>query len=511
MRLSRFVPYGLLLALPGQSLLAAAAVTAASDPCVKVAGLQFADPADAIACQKSFPLNETLRQNDFYLNLPPPFQESTTDIRADISRINATNYATDYEFNLDLWGFTTQLNDGHTQHSACTRCHLDNGIFIAPDSVELLNQLGSEFTDNFAAKNFNWQRLAGARVLTIGGLPASDYIDEIARTVSGNVLDHNVRVNSVVSSYRIVNTTFSQRVGDLAGPLFLTDKPQFRLIPVNSTVPKSVDVPFVAAFVAPHGSRSSRSTLADARPTDGSTGVIRSFVLPGNKTGVMFVGSFEGDYYQFPLDVQAAVTQFKTSGVTNLLVDVANNPGGYVYLGYFLYQYLAGTEAGGFQSTSRANPFAQKILEAVIDRGLNHLLSYAPDNCKVLCTISVKCDIYGRMPLNFDYNVPSAPFVINGRSDPTSQRFEDAIHPVNVTIPCIPPFDVIGNGNCASTCAVLTTAMFERHQTKMAVFGRNHSQPIQYKGSSPSTMRKEWMLMFAFAGKAGSQVLEWGT
>ena len=28
------------------------------------------------------------------------------------------------------------------------------------------------------------------------------------------------------------------------------------------------------------------------------------------------------------------------------------------------------------------------------------------------------------MPLNFDYNDPSVPFVINGRYDPTSQRFE---------------------------------------------------------------------------------------
>ena len=127
---------------------------------------------------------------------------------------------------------------------------LDNGIFIAPDSVEFLNQLGSDFTDFFAAKNFNWQCLAGAQVLTIGGLPASDYIDEIARTVSGNYLDHNVRVNSVVSSYRIVNTTFSQRVGDLAGPLFLTQTSlNFSLILVNSTVPEFVDVPFVAAFV----------------------------------------------------------------------------------------------------------------------------------------------------------------------------------------------------------------------------------------------------------------------
>jgi hypothetical protein len=127
---------------------------------------------------------------------------------------------------------------------------LDNGIFIAPDSDEFLNQLGSNFTDFFVAKNFNWQRLAGAQVLTIGGLPASDYIDKIARTVSGNYLDHNVRVNSVVSSYRIVNTTFSQRVGDLAGPLFLTQKSlNFSLIPVNSTVPEFVDVPFVAALV----------------------------------------------------------------------------------------------------------------------------------------------------------------------------------------------------------------------------------------------------------------------
>ncbi len=108
MHITRFVRSGLLPALLGRGLLVTAAATAASDPCVKVAGLQFADPADAIACQKSFPFNETLRQNvlsvvsrvfdfytfeNFYLNSPPPFQESTTDIRADIARINSTNYA----------------------------------------------------------------------------------------------------------------------------------------------------------------------------------------------------------------------------------------------------------------------------------------------------------------------------------------------------------------------------------------------------------------------------------
>lgn len=46
----------------------------------------------------------------------------------------------------------------------------------------------------------------------------------------------------------------------------------------------------------------------------------------------MFVGSFEGDFDQFPLDVDAAVTQFKASGVTNLLVDVTNNGGPHAFL-----------------------------------------------------------------------------------------------------------------------------------------------------------------------------------
>jgi hypothetical protein len=105
MLLSRYA--GLLPALLGRGLLASAATTAPSDPCVKVAGLQYADPADVIACQKSFPFNETLRQNvlavvsgvmdfytfeNFHLNSPAPFQDSTMDIRAEISGINATPF-----------------------------------------------------------------------------------------------------------------------------------------------------------------------------------------------------------------------------------------------------------------------------------------------------------------------------------------------------------------------------------------------------------------------------------
>lgn len=84
------------------------AVTAtATDPCAAIAGQTFVPVANAVACQKSFPFNETLRQNvlsvvsrifdfytfeDYYLDSPAPFQESTTNIRSELARINSTVY-----------------------------------------------------------------------------------------------------------------------------------------------------------------------------------------------------------------------------------------------------------------------------------------------------------------------------------------------------------------------------------------------------------------------------------
>src|SRR5579863_6777742 len=40
----------------------------------------------------------------------------------------------------------------------------------------------------------------------------------------------------------------------------------------------------------------------------------------------------------------------------------------------------------------------------------------------------------------------------------------------------------VGNGNCASTCALFTTIMFEHHNTKMATFGGHLDQPMEFKG-----------------------------
>ena len=107
----RFTRLAALLALAPAALVGAAPAPAhqhpAADPCAKIAGLTFVPPADALACMKSFPFNETLRQNvltavsrvfdfytfeDYYLDSPPPFQESTINIRAQLARMNSTKY-----------------------------------------------------------------------------------------------------------------------------------------------------------------------------------------------------------------------------------------------------------------------------------------------------------------------------------------------------------------------------------------------------------------------------------
>ena len=128
---------------------------------------------------------------------------------------------------------------------------LDTGVFIALDSDVLFDGFGQDFADYFNKKGFDWKRLAGAKVLEIGGLTVLDYIDYVARTASGNFLDHNIRVNSVVSSYQLLNTTFSQRLGDLASSFVLRQTSlNFTLIPVDSPsgMPEYVDIPFVAGF-----------------------------------------------------------------------------------------------------------------------------------------------------------------------------------------------------------------------------------------------------------------------
>ncbi|KAJ7756929.1 hypothetical protein B0H16DRAFT_1537435 [Mycena metata] len=526
---------------PGLFLSALAAFSSLSwaravDPCAVVAGQLFVLPADALACWKSFPFNETLRQNvltnniarvfdfftfeDYYLDSPPPFQESTANIRAGLARINTTKYKTDYDFNIDLYNFITQLNDGHTRwFPNCYGTYQNllpapvvsleiNGVqdvYIVPDLVDFVSLLGPGL----------YTRLAGAKVISIEGQDPYSYVDFIAKTVSGNYLDHGVRVNSVFSSYRLSSADYSQRFGDLAGPSGVAQTSlTFQVIVAHSTKVETVTLPYIASYLGanftdgpsywenncvatnvtngvdfkvagqPKGNIIDKSNskavglppqFEPTLPTvGGAEGVMKSYILPGNKTGVMFIGSFEGDFNGFQNDTQSAIAAFQAAGVTRLIIDLSNNGGGFVCLGQFLHQYLGGTRIGypGFQSTNRANPLARKIVASDIALGLNDEFTfYTADNFAFLNGT--------QMPADYDYMTPDVPIIVNGQVDINSQRFHDTCElSFVVPIPATPPFP-------------LATLMNEKEHSKMVVFGGKPLEAVQFKGM------------------AGNQVLEW--
>jgi len=63
----------------------------------------------------------------------------------------------------------------------------------------------------------------------------------------------------------------------------------------------------------------------------GQNGTVKSYILPDKITGVLFVGSFEGDEEQFQQDTLSAINTFTSSGVKQLIVDITNNGGGCLF------------------------------------------------------------------------------------------------------------------------------------------------------------------------------------
>ncbi len=123
-------------------------------------------------------------------------------------------------------------------------------VYIAPDAVDFISLVSYDFTRYYDAIGFDWKRLAGAEVLQIEDMDPYDYVDSVADTVTGNYLDHGVRVNSVFTSYRLVNSSFSQRLGDLAGrPFNPIENLKFKLMLVGATQPETVVVPFLHVFL----------------------------------------------------------------------------------------------------------------------------------------------------------------------------------------------------------------------------------------------------------------------
>jgi len=148
--------------------------------------------------------------------------------------------------------------------------------------------------------------------------------------VSGNYLDDGVRVNSVSMSNRIPGASFSQRLGNLAGPTGVERTSlKFTLVIVNSTKIEIVNVPHPNAVGFPG------PFVPTAPQVNGNNGVIITFILPDRKLAlyVHFIRmanlywSGAPDVYRFFWRRFSAITALKAADVSQLLLDLINNGG----------------------------------------------------------------------------------------------------------------------------------------------------------------------------------------
>ncbi|KAM5532478.1 hypothetical protein V8D89_013831 [Ganoderma adspersum] len=366
-----------------------AAPSGTSDPCDKVVEKAFVPSADVLACYKSFPFNETIREST---DRRRP-RDSTVNIRAELKRIGSTKYkltrfihAHGFNFNHDLYNLphAVWLSNCYGVYENLLPAPITTfkqkgaeGICIVPNLDHFIPLLGSNFTGYYEYAKFDWKRLAGARVVEIEGKDPYAYAECVTHAQSGNYLDHGVRVNSVFNNHWISGTSYSQRIGDLAGSVF---PGKDTLMMKTNKIPWAKDCTLNAQtngvdykntgemenLVKRSPERTRKMTrvsridkqkvvvdlpsqLEPAAPKlNGSEG---SYVLPDGKTGVLFVSLFEpDDVNAFMTDIQTAFMQFKPKGVSQLPVDLTNNDGGYVCLGQFLLAFLVGKNLGDFKN-----------------------------------------------------------------------------------------------------------------------------------------------------------------
>ncbi|KAF8750720.1 peptidase S41 family protein [Rhizoctonia solani] len=417
-------------------------------------------------------LAQLLLDSRLQKDTPSPFTEATSNLDVEFARIKATKIYYDYDFNRDIYNVINHLDDGHP--SGLPSCYWaafqnilpaplvaleKNGtqdIYIAPNTVEFISLIGLTTLRTTTRK------------ASIGKSPYHrSYVNGIATTYSGDYIDHNIRT------------------GDFGGPVF-PDKDSLTLclIPANSTKTETVKNirelfarrelmrkkrrPVAEISVAPAKSVGLPQPNLPTQPdVINGTGVIKAYVLPDDKTGVLMVGSFGGDYVGFQNDTLRALSKLKAAKSTDRR---------YYWKRGRICEFLINALAEPISVT----PLARKIVESYIEQGIDYM-SYSPNQWAFLNNTP--------QPANYNYIEPPTNFTINLTKDAVSKRFYDIC--MLIGFASLGRIIIVGNGECASTCALFTGVAYERLGIKVATFGGNPGAAMN------------------FNGMAGNQVLEW--
>jgi len=500
------------------------AAVCTADPCVFKAGTMV--PYDsALECIRTVAFNKEIFDStldtiakslplyvfiDIARDSPDPVNiPMQVDLLGDIARIKASTYSRDYDFHRDVQEVFRPLYDGHTWYYLPT-CYtnfqplqpfllvsyVDESGDVVIKISGLVSKTAQAYKDLFG---YDLTPLVGATVLRINGTTASEYLLQFANHSIGMSKDIQGRYNYALTRY-LTPTTFSlgaftsrthsphPKYGETVEYLIQTSTEKITLLlpwignittAVQSSQqfanwcysPAQKNVKYSVVLQEPvlEIPKSSAAVDFEIIPLLESESV--SFYKIADDTAVLVVPSFmPSNYTQFGSNLEKGFKILVSENLHRLIVDVSNNGGGDLCLGYTLVEMIFAEFSPYGANDMIQSPLGLSLAMSALKQNITDTY-WSPEYW-------TSYDTNKTFPHSIDWFVPGHKYIRGGISSNYSELFRDDCE-IYFKILSQPEglhyspsqLRVLSNGYCASTCSVFSRHMQEFDGVKTIVVG----------------------------------------
>ncbi|CAG8701128.1 7973_t:CDS:2, partial [Funneliformis caledonium] len=490
--------------------------------------------SDVKACLETFPYDREIAESKtiqgFYVYLSQAkegpqqgFSFRAVDLIKELDELLLKDYTTEFQFMHDIRTLFLELKDPHLEFSP--ECYLSTFKYsqqlslysvINEDDVQIIKI----FDDEIDGGNIDCE------VTHIDGRPSMEVIQEFADTMLSNSKDAGVRFNLALAALRI-NEMGYKSISDYSNQFTLRyslpekSSIEYSLICANDVKTKfvrewKIGSPYYDRFNTSEEFRDAFCILKDI-PTNLSdkfskmfdpiiydesmsdvelvynTSMATFYMLSDNKTGVVAIPTvYPSDWIDQTFKLQTGFSLLEERGVTKLVLDFSENPGGISDLS------RAAFEAATIQSSSV--DVTDKI-QVTIPPSLSteHLVRWAANTVNLVFQPTSIFDIFAYKDPNTDNHFRTVDEFIGNNTyvrgeTPTtytskfvgrySQEFSLFIKLLAGNIKEYKwkseDIMILTNGNCGSSCSTITHRMAEKFNVSTVAVGGYKDTPLSY-------------------------------